>query len=159
MFYSELVPISKFLHSCPSKKIYIYVEKSNHMQTRKENSKLIPKVFFPVLSGERETGWENRVIFHVWDGHYLFSLICKMQHYSGVKSNFSCAIENRKLYITEFSMTYLLGSHYFDHHLIIPSTTTKFIIILLKNGEEHNDSIMSSLKNSSTWLKDMPSFF
>lgn len=65
MFYSELVPISKFLHSCPSKKTYIYVEKSNHMQTRKENSKLIPKVFFPVLSGERETGWENRVIFHV----------------------------------------------------------------------------------------------
>ena len=48
MFYSELV----FLHSYPLKKTYNNVEKANRMLTRKENSKLIPKVFFPVLRSE-----------------------------------------------------------------------------------------------------------
>lgn len=42
VFYSELVPISKFLHSYPLKQTYIHVEKANHVELQAHSQSIFP---------------------------------------------------------------------------------------------------------------------
>ena len=88
MFYSVLVPIFKFLCSCPLKKNLHLCWKSTPYVNKKENNKLISNVFFTIpmsksknslRAGFQYTCFAHWLISHDCSCNNAWELVCRLE--------------------------------------------------------------------------------